>query len=388
MFKRKKSESLCNTIVILFFLMKKRFGAFLFAILLAPTIAFAAESSVEEIAKSDSDNGVLTKNNVQVEDNKAVGNEAKFAEPYFANAKSEKSLVTKKTKYVLVKDLKAKNSEEVKSDDDQKSPATEVVVQQDISKEVLQNAVILNSETNVAKTDAQNAEALNEKNSDDKEVKVASNLKSRRITQGNYIGLDAIANVLSFHEVFSDEYLNRSNYAIKPDSTGAGNGFGLNYKYAFNHNNFFIAPGFFYEKLSTSARVSSASHPTPEVQKVRRLSISDRYGVTADVGYDVNDVFAPYFVLGYAMVNYRSLGGVGYFDSELQSAIKKSRDGSFLYGSGLKIKYNQELSFNIEFNIQKFVAKQNQIPDPDFSTFHSRYDAKIKSLKLGISYNF
>ena len=59
-------------------------------------------------------------------------------------------------------------------------------------------------------------------------------------TRGNYIGISGIRNQIIFHEEYT---LFGIPDKIIPSTTGYGYGVGLNYKYAVNFNNFFIAPG-------------------------------------------------------------------------------------------------------------------------------------------------
>lgn len=208
-------------------------------------------------------------------------------------------------------------------------------------------------------------------------------------TQGHYIGFDAVLNRASFNQYYSDPD-GGINYEkkVNPSSTGYGGGLGINYKYAFNFNKFFIAPGIFYEKLNTKVTPSQKAYPFNELSS-RGLTINDRYGIITNFGYDFNQNISPYLVIGYSAVRYNSTNGVGYIGEEaVETVLKSDTAHSLLYGLGLNLKYNQQISFNLEYNMQKFTVKQGKISDPVFITYNSKYKAYIDSLKLGVDFNF
>lgn len=76
-------------------------------------------------------------------------------------------------------------------------------------------------------------------------------------------------------------------------------GFGWNYKYVFNINNFFIAPGVFAEKIGTEATEVDGFY-------FYKVSIYYRYGLKADIVYDINDSFAVYVSGGLSNTRTRS----------------------------------------------------------------------------------
>lgn len=214
--------------------------------------------------------------------------------------------------------------------------------------------------------------------------------KSKIKTQGHYVGFDMVLNRLSFYQKFTFPIAGvNSERKVRPESRGYGGGFGFNYKYAFNFNKFFIAPGIFYERLNTRVQPSQKVYPFYEINR-GELRVSDRYGFVTNFGYDINESLSPYVLLGYSAVRYTSKNGAGYTgENALESSLRTDTARSLLYGGGLNIKYNQEVSFNLEFNIQRFTALQNRIvTEPIFSGYISKYEANLKSIKFGAAYNF
>ena len=209
---------------------------------------------------------------------------------------------------------------------------------------------------------------------------------SENRTQGHYVGIIAIVNELSFYERYSTNGGPKNN--VKPSGSDKGYGLGLDYKYAFNFNKFFIAPGIFYEKLNTGSGPSLGSEFYSASSTITRLEVRDRYGLKMDVGYDMSQNISPYFSLGYSWVDYLSKNG-GCLIDDCQSKLKHGVDGSIIYGLGMKFNYSKNLSFNIEGNIQKFVAKTDaSVSNISYLEYQAIYRAKIKTIKIGTSYNF
>lgn len=214
-----------------------------------------------------------------------------------------------------------------------------------------------------------------------------SKKKSNIRTQGNYVGFDVILNKISFYQRYTlpDEGIFQEN-DVKPTSHGYGFGANLNYKYAFNYKKWFFAPGIFYERLKSDA------YPTREAYSARSvgfggINIRDRYGVFANLGYDVNHIFSPYVVVGYSAVKYNTRNGIAAFKIA-ESRIDTAK--SMLYGLGTRLKYNDSVAFNLEFNTQRFHAKQvsiyHDVRVPN--GFFSRYVVRLSSLKVGMDYKF
>jgi opacity protein-like surface antigen len=221
----------------------------------------------------------------------------------------------------------------------------------------------------------------------EEEKKYQANPISEMKTQGHYIGFDVIGMQGKFSEDSSKIRKGIQTDTSKPASTSTGGGVGFNYKYALNFNDFFIAPGIFVEGLGMQINGSESAHDTDA--QYNAVTIRSRRGVFVDVGYDVNSYLSPYLMAGYSWVNYRTKNFYGN-SSETQTAVEKSVVGSGIYGAGLKLNYDKSISFNIEFNTQKFNTKTNT--DVPLNTSAKQYIAvfptRLNTLKLGVSYNF
>jgi outer membrane autotransporter protein len=190
-------------------------------------------------------------------------------------------------------------------------------------------------------------------------------------TEGSYAGLDLIRTSIRYKERFSASFQpvaadNGPNYS------NSNYGAGLNYKYAFNFNNAFIAPGLIFEYNNTSSKGDQGE----------RLGIRDRYGVKADLGYDVTEQIAPYFTVGYSNISYSTRNYVGN-----DTASRSGKANDWFYGAGLKFDVSDKVTLNLEYNTQKFKAKAT-VPNAASYSYAGVYRTKFEALKLGVSYKF
>lgn len=178
-------------------------------------------------------------------------------------------------------------------------------------------------------------------------------------TEGNYATLSVLRSSVE------NKYKNQPPAPITGIDKSKDNaiGIGLDYKHAFNYNNFFIAPGAFLEQIGSKAKDEDGN----------KVNINYRYGVKADLGYDITDNFAVYFTNGFGSVNYKVTDDV---------ETKKGNKINYFYGLGLGYNLNKELAFNLEYNTQKADLKTPYLPHCD------KLDSKIDVIKLGVSYRF
>jgi len=197
---------------------------------------------------------------------------------------------------------------------------------------------------------------------------LASNASAK--TEGNYLGADLVGTSLDFKEE-----RNNGGY-FKGKGSDVGYGVGLNYKYAFNFSDFFIAPGVFFEYNNTEAKIEDAGNSADN----RSMKIKSRHGVKADFGYDINDMFAPYVTVGYANVAYQTKN---WNNSPADLSSKSGNNYGFFIGTGLKFEPVKDFSLNLEYNVQEtFNAKTTP------SANSKGYETKISVLKLGAAYHF
>lgn len=157
-------------------------------------------------------------------------------------------------------------------------------------------------------------------------------------TEGNYVGV------------------NVSYTRAKDADRDSAIGYGLDYKYAVNMNNVFLAPGVFVERLNNTTKADGV-----------KSSLSYRYGAKVDLGYDINKELAAYVTGGIAGVKYKA-------DGSSVPAIVKGREYSAIWGLGAKYVVAKNVSVNLEYNRQK--PKNNE------------FQSTINSYRVGVAYNF
>lgn len=198
-------------------------------------------------------------------------------------------------------------------------------------------------------------------------------------TEGSYIGVDFLSNRVSYYTKV--KYPNGDSGIIKPTERGGNFGAGINYKYAFNFNNFFFAPGIFAEQISFG---KSKTNGTNEDS----LQVKNRYGARLDLGYDIGDYVSPYVTGGYSGISYRSVSDGVNTSNKIVTATRNANTGSFFFGGGIKFTLSKSLALNFEYNMQKFNAR-SAIPNGT-ADYISKYTqvSRIDIAKVGLSYNF
>ncbi len=187
-------------------------------------------------------------------------------------------------------------------------------------------------------------------------------------TEGSYVGIDLL-NTKSVSQTRSND----SQDAASEESrqTSRNYGVGVNYKYAVNFNKFFVAPGIIIEDNRSKNDIGQGSS----------LKVKNRYGVKADVGYDVTDSIAPYLTLGYSAISYTSR-----FNGLTGREKKSATNYDWFYGAGVKFDVTSNVALNLEYNRQNFRAKVNTGSDSSLDT--ASYKTKLEIIKVGVSYKF
>jgi opacity protein-like surface antigen len=168
-------------------------------------------------------------------------------------------------------------------------------------------------------------------------------------TEGSYVGVDLLAT----------QYKDAVN-SDRSRADNMGYGAGVNYKYAFNCDNFFIAPGVFYNYNNANVKSNSSDYQS----KLRHS-----YGVKADLGYDINDKIATFVTFGY-QENYikDSMPSVGYRgNSTLESLI---------YGVGAKYSVTKDVDASLAYEYVNY----------NKSAIANSLNPEV--IKLGVAYKF
>lgn len=180
-------------------------------------------------------------------------------------------------------------------------------------------------------------------------------------TEGHYVGLDLINTQYETTGFTSDTKHEDDKVSL-----------GVNYKYAFNINNFFIAPEIFYDDNNAQVKI----HEEDQSNKYMKAEeLKYRYGVKLNLGYDINDKFALYGTVGFAenrLEYYDSIISSGKAEYDAASATKES----IIYGLGAKYSINDKFSVNVAYETSKL----------DFEGV--AYDSDVNVLRVGASYNF
>ena len=194
-------------------------------------------------------------------------------------------------------------------------------------------------------------------------------------TEGSYVGLDL------HRAVAAAKYNNNTApSAFDPTYESSKTGLGVQYKYAFNFDKIFVAPGLFYESINTVTDMG-----IDEATAHRELKLSNRYGAKIDFGYDINDNLAAYVTGGVSKLQYSTNAedgdGLG-----LPMAIHKPAIG-YLYGFGLLTHLNKNWTLGAEYNTQKFNVKSVRAYH---STIHTNDHIKtrIDMYKFTVAYHF
>lgn len=180
-------------------------------------------------------------------------------------------------------------------------------------------------------------------------------------TEGSYLELDLLRSAAKNNYKFSN---GTKSDKFKDNSTN----FGVSYKYAFNFNNLFVAPGVFFDNLSNSAKDSDGD----------KVNLNHRYGVKFDIGYDVTDKAAVYFTNGFASTAYK----VDWGNSDL--GVKSGSKVGYFFGGGVLYHVASNVTVNFEYNVQSL----NKLHTPYDNITGAKAETKVSVAKVGVAYHF
>jgi len=198
-------------------------------------------------------------------------------------------------------------------------------------------------------------------------------------TEGSYLGLDILR--ASAKTKTTKENSNNTDTYFNSSSKSSATGFGIHYKYAINMNNFFIAPGLFYEKIGSEAKVNNANAGWEQ-----NLTVKDRYGVQLDLGYDLTKNFAAYIPIGYATSSYE-LKTKDYDNSYILKTTTTGSKSGLLYGVGFVFYPTDKISVNFEYSRTKLDLKSGG-DVAIYGVANLKAKTTLDVLKVGASYHF
>jgi opacity protein-like surface antigen len=204
-------------------------------------------------------------------------------------------------------------------------------------------------------------------------------------TEGSYLGLDLIRNsaqVKSNSNAARDQLLFSEYYDNKKSDTAYG--VGISYKYAFNFNNFFVAPGVSYNLLTNDVKSSFASSLNDPYSQSMKLK--SQLTFQTNFGYDINNQFSAYIPAGVSLFRYElntsDDGGSGTVITTKKTGVKPA----IFFGLGFAYAPVKNWVVNLEYN--KFQNFKVNSPQATFSDGRIVAKTSVDALKLGISYKF
>jgi opacity protein-like surface antigen len=206
-------------------------------------------------------------------------------------------------------------------------------------------------------------------------------------TEGNYVGFDVLRANVKVKSNSDDPFDQAFNSAWYSHSkTDSATGFGVNYRYAFNMNNFFIAPGAFFEYIGADAKVNHSE--TGFNSYTQSVKINDRYGVKLDLGYDITDKFSAYVPVGVSSVGYEIKTSDSDGAGDFVKTRKSGNKFNYFYGFGISFVPAKNFLVSLEYNklSQLKLSSVSSATLPNGGTIKANVNADI--VKLGVSYNF
>jgi opacity protein-like surface antigen len=186
-------------------------------------------------------------------------------------------------------------------------------------------------------------------------------------TEGNYVGLSYI-NTNIDDDIFNISGLFGTNNRVNVSKSSVG----VNYKYAFNYHDFFVAPGLFFDYSNVEG--------TDKVYG-NDYKLKYRYGARIDLGYDFTDKFAIY--LGGGFANNISETNTTYTYPPGPKTKISSNDVRSLGLIGTKYSITPNIDLNLEYEFSSTVAMKT-VPNAGFDT----NDFILTVIRAGIAYKF
>lgn len=205
-------------------------------------------------------------------------------------------------------------------------------------------------------------------------------------TEGSYLGVDVLRSSTKAKGTSSLENDNMNaneayyNHLNVRDSE---RGVGVNYKYAFNFNDFFVAPGISYDFLNNSMKASHASASDNYFSQAVKLKSA--LSLRTNFGYDINDQFAFYVPVGISRFDY----DIKTTDVTITQMVKTSRsnhESAAFIGLGFSYQPIKNWSVNLEYNKYQNLKLTSSTATIDGG--HIIVKTNVDILKLGVSYKF
>ncbi len=204
-------------------------------------------------------------------------------------------------------------------------------------------------------------------------------------TEGNYFGIDVLrstAQVKSTSTLASDNVGSAAPY-YNHNKKDSAYGFGLNYKYAFNFNKFFVAPGISYDFLNNDVK---SNHITASNNYFsQNVKLKSAVSLRANLGYDINDQFAVYVPVGISQFQY----DINTTDVSAGSSVsqkKSSNKSAAFIGFGFSYEPVKNWVMNLEYNKYQNLKLTSGTATVDGGQISAK--TNVSMVKLGLAYRF
>ena len=185
-------------------------------------------------------------------------------------------------------------------------------------------------------------------------------------TEGHYVGASVI-------NTSSETSFDQDNHRNDKYS------FGVDYKYAFNYEKFFLAPSVFYDHNALTEEVTLTAAPFTGVKLTNNTKYS--YGAKLLIGYDVTDKFAPFAIVGHSQT--RSDGSS--YGPGFAFVKESSTNEGMVYGLGFKYSLNEKVDLNASYELTQFGLSSNLDGVVGGS---DKLNSTYKVARIGASYRF
>jgi opacity protein-like surface antigen len=205
-------------------------------------------------------------------------------------------------------------------------------------------------------------------------------------TEGNYLGLDVIrssAKVKSSSSLASDNAGNGAAY-YSHNKKDSSYGVGVNYKYAFNFNNFFIAPGVSYDLLNNDVKAGFAGRAGDPYSQSMKLK--SRLTLQANLGYDITDQFAAYIPVGISSFGYELNTNDNDGAGTVRRTKKTGSESAGFIGLGFSYEPVKNWVVNLEYNRFQSIKVSSATATSAGGRINTKTD--IDMAKLGLAYRF
>ncbi len=205
-------------------------------------------------------------------------------------------------------------------------------------------------------------------------------------TEGNYVGIIASRNIVKIKNTstLASDNIEGMNPFYNHRNKNSKYGFGLNYKHAYNFNNFFVAPEIAYERFNN--KINSGFFDETDNYFSQKIKLKNAISLRSNFGYDFNDQLAFYIPFGITRLGY-VFDTVDIGGDDRKFTKKTNNQSATLIGFGLSYEPIKNWIFNLEYNkYQNFKLTSLEKATNDGGTINAK--TNLDAIKLGLSYRF